>query len=153
MHWNDRSSSGSADPDDRALGLAARGEGLERAVLCLAVFFALMGGVFGLAGGRINLSPSIDGILFRAQPPAAIAVGDLVTFCLPVPIKAFPQMAHASVRLCASDQTGHPLLKRVVRIEAEGDLWVEGEREGSLDSRVFGSIPQGSVIDRVRRIW
>lgn len=129
------------------------GARVERAVLCFALFLAVTGGVFGLAGGRINLSPSIDGILFRAEAPSAITVGDLVTFCLPVPIKAFPEMALASVRLCATDQSGHPLLKRVVRIEANGDLWVEGERVSSLDSRVFGNIPQGSVIERVRRIW
>ncbi|MCZ8056672.1 MAG: hypothetical protein O9329_18400 [Microcystis sp. LE19-12.2C] len=114
---------------------------------------ALLGGVFGFAGGRINLSPSVDGVLFTVLPPAAVAAGDLVTFCLPFSIKAFPQMARASVSLCASDQTGYPLLKRVIRIEADGKLWVEGERPGSLDSRIFGSIPQGSVIERVRRIW
>ncbi len=62
-------------------------------------------------------------------------------------------MARASVRLCAIDQFGHPLLKRVIRIQANGALWVEGEREGSLDSRVFGAVPQVAVLERVRRIW
>ncbi|MBD1203311.1 MAG: S26 family signal peptidase [Rhodobacteraceae bacterium] len=118
-----------------------------------ALVLGLLICLFGLTGGRINLSPSIDGLLFRALPPEAVAVGDLVTFCLPFPIETHPEMARASVRLCAMDQFGHPLLKRVIRIQANGALWVEGEREGSLDSRVFGAVPQVAVLERVRRIW
>lgn len=125
----------------------------ERGLSSVIVLLALCAGAFGMSGGRINLSPSVDGLLFRALRPQAVEVGDLVTFCLPFSIKTFPEMGRASVRLCARDQAGQPLLKRVIRIEPNGALWVEGEREGSLDSRIFGVIPQAAVIERVRRIW
>jgi len=43
-------------------------------------------------------------------------------------------------------QFGKPLTKRVIRIEPDGRLWLEGDNHAvSNDSREFGAIPPGQV--------
>jgi signal peptidase I len=51
---------------------------------------------------------------------------------------------------------GRPLsVKRVVRLEDDGDVWVEGDNQfGSTDSRDLGALPSGDVAGRVLlRLW
>lgn len=107
----------------------------------------------GLAGLRFNLSASHPGFLFWKLPRGDVAVGDLVAFCLPFPIDTYPIMRKASRRLCAADQSGDLVLKRVIDINSGGDLWMLGVGPGSLDSRAFGKIPGTAIRYRVAELW
>jgi type IV secretory pathway protease TraF len=130
-----------------------RFSGGERAILLTAMCLAL--GLFGLfaAGLRVNLSRSHPSVLFWALPADQVEVGDLVVFCLPFRIEDYPIMRSASRTLCAKDQSGTPVLKRVAAVQADGDLWVMGSVPGSLDSEVFGAIPPTAIRYRVIAIW
>jgi signal peptidase I len=46
-------------------------------------------------------------------------------------------------------------VKRVVRLEADGEVWVEGDNPfGSTDSRDLGGVPALAVVGRaVARLW
>ena len=46
-------------------------------------------------------------------------------------------------------------VKRLVRVEADGSVWVEGDNPyGSTDSRSLGALPPESVLGRVLlRLW
>ena len=123
-------------------------------VLLSAVFaLVVSAAVAGLTGMRLNLSPSVGGIVFRADSKVAIAVGDYVSFCLPMRLGEVPAMASAALPVCMQDQSGLRLLKKVVRINDSGDYFVIGEHPQSLDSRVFGWISREVIKDRLVRVW
>jgi nickel-type superoxide dismutase maturation protease len=46
-------------------------------------------------------------------------------------------------------------VKRLIRVEADGRLWVEGDNPfGSTDSRSLGALPAASLVGRVvARLW
>lgn len=144
---------GKASTKRRHLAGGSIGAAEKAVIICFSTILAmsLIGGSLGL---RVNLSASIDGTLFLTKrSKASIEVGDLVVFCLPARIGEYPQMLKASLRVCADDQAGVHLLKRVAQINPDGTLWVLGETRNSLDSRVFGSIPSASVVSTVDRLW
>ncbi len=125
----------------------------ERALLAAASAAVLFASVAGVAGFRLNLSPSVVGMVFRIDDAAEILVGDYVSFCLPTPLASLPVMATATVPVCMQDQRGVPLLKRVAVIDDDGSLFVLGEHPKSLDSRVFGWIDRQAIRHRLVRVW
>lgn len=125
----------------------------ERVLLSTVVGVILMATVAGVSGCRINLSPSVGGLIFWIDGRVALAVGDYVSFCLPMRLASVPAMAKATVPVCMKDQEGAALLKRVSRIDADGNLFVLGEHPKSLDSRVFGWISAKAVQHRLVRVW
>ena len=125
----------------------------ERALLVAAAATVLLASVAGVAGFRLNLSPSVGGVVFRIDDGAEISVGDYVSFCMPKPLASVPIMATATVPVCMQDQRGRPLLKRVAVIDGDGNLFVLGEHPKSLDSRVFGWIDRQAIRHRLVRVW
>lgn len=126
---------------------------IERVLLSAVVSFLLIVTVAGVSGFRLNLSPSVGGLIYWIDDDVALAVGDFVSFCLPMRLASVPAMATATVPVCMQDQEGAPLLKRVFRIDRDGNLFVLGEHPKSLDSRVFGWIDHESVQHRLVRVW
>ena len=125
----------------------------ERALLAAASATVLLASLAGIAGFRLNLSPSVAGVVFRLDDAAEISVGDYVSFCMPMPLASVPVMATATVPVCMQDQRGTPLLKRVAVIDEHGNLFVLGEHRKSLDSRVFGWIDRQAIQHRLVRVW
>ena len=125
----------------------------ERALLAAASAALLLALLAGVAGFRLNLSPSVVGVVFRIDDGPEISVGDYVSFCLPVPLASIPVMASSRVTVCMQDQRGAPLLKRVAIIDEHGNLFVLGEDPKSLDSGVFGWIDRQTIQHRLVRIW
>lgn len=125
----------------------------ERFLLSAVGAVVLIATLSGLAGLRLNLSPSVTGLVFQIDDEPAIAVGDYVSFCLPMHLASVPAMASATVPVCMKGQRGAPLLKRVARIDWGGNLYVLGEHPASLDSRVFGWIEREAIEHRLARVW
>ena len=126
---------------------------IERVVLLAVVALVLLMALGGFAGLRLNLSPSVKGLVFWIDDAQEISVGDYVSFCLPMPLAAVPEMATVTVPVCMQDQRGAPLLKRVVRADDRGALYLIGEHPKSLDSRVFGWIDSDDIEHRLVRFW
>ena len=126
---------------------------VERIFLTAASAIVLLASLAGFAGFRLNLSPSVGGVVFRIDDAAEISVGDYVSFCMPKPLASVPIMATATVPVCMQDQRGAPLLKRVAVIDEHGKLFVLGEHPKSLDSRVFGWIDRQAIRHRLVRVW
>jgi type IV secretory pathway protease TraF len=118
----------------------------------LGLLFVLALGL-GLIGWRLNLTPSVPGLVFR--PVAArIGVGRYVSFCLPWTTAQLPESRHTDVPVCTADHPDRtPLVKIVGRIEPDGSLWVFGTNPRSYDSRYYGPIPRSAVRAVLARVW
>lgn len=125
----------------------------ERVLTSAVVTLMLLMTLGGLAGLRLNLSPSVNGLVFWIDDGEAIKIGDYVSFCLPMPLAAVPEMATATVRVCMRDQRGAPLLKRVASTGDGSALYLVGEHAQSLDSRIFGWIDVDAIEHRLVRVW
>lgn len=126
---------------------------IERVLLSAVGALVLLMTLGGLAGLRLNLSPSVKGLVFWIDDGQAIRVDDYVSFCLPRALDAVPEMATATVPVCMQDQRGAPLLKRVASIDDRGALYLVGEHPKSLDSRMFGWIDSEAIKHRLVRVW
>ena len=125
----------------------------ERVLFLSVVALILLVTLGGLAGLRLNLSPSVNGLVFWIDDGEAIKVGDYVSFCLPMPVAEVPEMATATVRVCMRDQQGALLLKRVASTGSGDALYLVGEHPQSLDSRIFGWIDNDAIEHRLVRVW
>lgn len=125
----------------------------ERLFLLAVTGLVVLLGLAFLFGLRVNLSRSHPGVLFWTSPAGEIAVNDLVAFCLPFAISTYPAMQQSTRRICAQDQRGALVLKRVAEIQPDGKLWVVGSGPGSLDSMVFGAIPVDAVRYGAEQVW
>ncbi|WP_419738590.1 hypothetical protein [Ruegeria sp.] len=105
----------------------------------ISVLFVCLSLALYAAGVRINLSASHPPGLYRlvGQDPA---VGLYAIFCVPVPLADLPPLDQTRVPPCTRDRPGYPVLKRIARIEAGGDIHVRGDHPLSLDSRIFGPL-------------
>lgn len=120
-------------------------------VAAIGVFAGAVG--LGLAGWRINLTPSVPGVIFRPIR-APIAAGRYVAFCLPWRSARLSESQHTTVPVCTADHPGRtPLIKLVGRIEPDGSLWVVGTNPRSYDSRYYGPIPRSAVIAVMASVW
>lgn len=119
--------------------------GLLVTVVCMTVI--------GVFGGRFNRTGSHPIGLYwivDAQPQ----VGLYAQFCIPAPLADLPPVDRVYVTPCTADTTGHPMLKRIMHIDAERDAYtVQGDHPRSLDSRVFGPIKRSDISGVLKPIW
>ena len=106
----------------------------------IGAFVLVLGG--GMVGARdtltLNWTASVPVGLYAATPPESAT---FVTFCLP----PLPASIRHDPALCTwSQPRGKPVLKRLVAMTCHG-LHLRGDTANSLDSRLFGPLPEKLV--------
>lgn len=122
--------------------------------ICAFIAFLLVAFVItcGLLGARVNRTPSHPiGIywLKNVEP----AVGLYAQFCIPKTRDQLPPL-DPRVAPCTADQSGTPLLKKIVQINVMKDEYsVQGDHPASLDSRVFGPLQRSDITGVLVPYW
>ena len=102
---------------------------------------------------RINTTPSHPIGIYRIVDREP-AVGLYAMFCAPVALAELPQLDPDAPPICAKDQKGRKLLKRIVAVDlVAGTVTVQGDHPASIDSRHFGEIKVDHLNEILKSVW
>ena len=119
----------------------ALGRGAAPALAWLSACGLVLELALGLAGLRLNLSPSMPRGLYWVGEPRVLVAGDLVVVCVPASSRSRP----APLDRCRPGE--HAILKGIARIDAAG-LWLAGRHPAAWDSRFYGAVDPAAVVRR-----
>ena len=105
------------------------------------------------SGYRFNRTASHPIGIYRLVDQAP-DVGLYAQFCIPATRAELPPLDEVYVSPCTLDKQGHPLLKRIVRIDKASDAYfVLGDHPKSLDSRIFGPLKHSDITGVLVEVW
>lgn len=116
-------------------------------LVVLGLFYAYQ------AGYRFNRTASHPIGIYRLvdQVPD---VGLYAQFCIPATRAELPPLDEVYVSPCTLDDGGHPLLKRIVRVDKANDAYfVLGDHSKSLDSHIFGPLKRSDITGVLVEVW